>query len=372
MPFSRKKQTQAGRLAFFLPDLGGGGAERVVLTLINGFIERGYEVDLVLGSRTGSLLPFIPAGTTVFDLGSPRLRHAVGGLVRYLKARRPDALHAMMWPSPVIAIIARSIARVGTRIIGSEHVVLSKTPMALKKRLVRNITRWAYLKADGLIVVSKGVAKDLCAFVGIPRNRIMIIYNPLTLPEVLPGIDVAAGHWRAGTKKILAVGELKAEKNYPLLLNAMVLLRERDPAVSLLILGEGSLGESLKRQVAAAGLEDCVIFAGFAHDVWPYYSAADVFVLSSNVEGFGNVLVEAMHAGTPVVSTDCLSGPGEILAGGQFGALVPCDDPNALAEALHVALSTPHDPEVLRRRAWALSGSDLIDKHLAAMLGEAR
>lgn len=337
------------------------------MTLIEGFIARGYEVDLVLASRTGSLLPLIPAGVTVFDLGSPRLRHVVGGLARYLKTRRPDALHAMMWPSPVIAVVARSFARVGTRIIGSEHVVLSKTPMGLASRTARALTRWAYLKADRLIVVSRGVGQDLSAFVGIPNNRITTIHNPLMLPETLPDSDVAAGYWHHGTRRVLAVGELKVEKNYPLLLRAMALLRTRD-AVSLLILGEGTLEQELRRQVASEGLEGQVIFAGFVHDVWPFYAAADVFVLSSDVEGFGNVLVEAMHAGVPVVSTDCASGPREILADGEFGTLVPCDDPAALAQALDATLSAPRDSERLRRRAQALSGSDPVDKHLAVML----
>jgi glycosyltransferase involved in cell wall biosynthesis len=360
---------QGRRLALLLPNLGGGGAERVALAMLQGFLDRGYEVDLVLAKRCGSLLQLVPKGVEIIDLDAPRLRQVLFPLTRYLRERRPYALHAMMWPMPLLAVLASAMARVGTRIIGSEHVVLSKTPMGLRNRLIRNLTRRAYLKADGLIVVSKGAAEDLSTFIGIPRNRIMVIHNPLLLPEDLPSIDVAAKYWKAGTKRVLAVGELKAEKNYPLLIRAMDFLCKNDP-VSLLILGGGSLEGSLKQQVAAAGLEHCIIFAGFAHDVWPYYAAADVFVLSSDVEGFGNVLVEAMHAGVPIVSTDCPSGPREILAGGEFGALVPCDDPAALAEALRVTLSTAHDPEVLRRRARSLSGSELVDRHLAAMLGD--
>ena len=356
------------RLALFLPDLGGGGAERVALTLMQGFLERGHEVDLVLGVQKGSLLPLIPAGVNVVDLGSTRLRHALGGLVRYLKRRRPDALHAMMWPAPLLAISARMIARVDTRIVASEHVVLSKTPMGLSSAWLRALTRRLYSRADRLIAVSHGVADDVSAYLGIARDAITVIYNPLTLPADLVDDPAVQSFWPAGTKRLLAVGEMKAEKNFALLLRALALLRH-DVAVSLLILGKGSLEEELRGMVCRLGLTDQVVFAGFAEDVWPFFMAADLFVLSSDVEGFGNVLVEAMHAGVPIVSTDCPSGPREVLDHGAFGTLVPCNDAPALARAIRTALDAPRDPRRLRARAQQLSGDHLIDKHLDAMLG---
>lgn len=356
------------RLALLLPDLGGGGAERVALALLQGFLDRGYLVDLVLARRQGALLPLVPGAVEVVDLGAAKLRQLVLPLVRYLREQRPYALHAMMWPLPLLAILARALAGVDTRIVGSEHTTLSTMPHGLRRRVVRVLTRRAYMRADGLVGVSAGVADDLSAFVGVPRDRITVIHNPLLLPGSLPNRTVAAARWPAGTKRILAVGALKAEKNYPLLLRALARVRGRIPA-SLLILGDGPLKNALKKQVADLGLTNAVVFAGFEIDPWPYYLAADLFVLSSDFEGFGNVLVEAMHAGLPVVSTDCPNGPREILDGGRFGALLPCDDEVALADAIYGASHSIHDQDGARARARTLSGREAMTKHICLMLG---
>ena len=363
------RETEHGRrLALFLPDLGGGGAERVALAMIQGFLDRGYAVDLVLAQRTGALLPLIPEEVHIVDLHAQRLRQVVFALARYLRERRPAALHAMMWPLPLLAIAARTLARVDTRIIGSEHTTLSQAPHGLRHRIVRAITRRAYLKADALVAVSAGTAADMATFLGLPRERIAVIHNPLQLPAMVPSGDAVLDRWPAGTRRLLAVGELKAEKNYPLMLRAMARAR-RDIPVSLLILGDGSLRPDLTRQIAAEGLGDTVVLAGFDNDVWPYYAAAELLVLSSDTEGFGNVLVEAMHAGTPVLSTDCPSGPREILDGGRFGTLVPCGDDAALAQGIVGALAREPDRAGLRARAADLSGSRAIDRHLAVMTG---
>ena len=358
------------RLALFLPNLGGGGAERVALAMIQGFLDQGYAVDLVLARREGALLPLVPADAQIVDLGAAKLRQAIGPLVRYLRERRPHALHAMMWPLPLIAVLARGIAGVRTRIVGSEHTTLSTMPHGLRHRAVRAVTRWAYQKADALVTVSAGVADDLSAFVGVPRDRIAVIHNPLLLPMELPDPQIAAGRWPAGTKRILAVGALKSEKNYPLLLRALMRVRER-MAASLLILGDGPLRSALEQQIADLRLDEAVVLAGFETDPWPYYVAADVFVLSSDCEGFGNVLVEALHAELPVVSTDCPSGPKEILAKGVYGDLVECGDDVALADALMRQLGKGRIAGAGHRiRARALSGEGAICDHLALMIRE--
>ena len=355
------------RLALFLPDLGGGGAERVGLALLQGFLERGHPVDVVLARRKGALLPMVPAGVEIVDLGTAKLRQVVPPLARYLRERRPHALHAMMWPLPLLAMVARAIARVDTRIIGSEHTTLSAMPHGLRHRVVRALTRRAYLRADGLVAVSAGVADDLSAFLAIPRDRITVIHNPLSLPASLPH---PAMRWPAGTKRILAVGALKVEKNYPLLLRALARVRERVPA-SLLILGEGPLRGTIERQIADLGLSDAVVLAGFDTDPWPYYAAADLFALSSDCEGLPTVLIEALHAGLPIVSTDCPSGPREILVGGTYGALTPCGDERALADAMVRRLKDDRimSDGRLKARARDLSGVGPLQDHLALMTG---
>lgn len=356
------------RIALFLPDLGGGGAERVALALLQGFVDEGHAVDLVLAKRRGALLPLVPQGVEVIDLGATKLRQVVMPLVRYLRRRRPQALHAMMWPLPLIAVIARAIAGARTRIVASEHTTLSTMPHALRRPFVRALTRWAYSRLDAIIGVSAGVAEDLANFIGLPRERILVIHNPLLLPAQLPDPQCMASCWPAGTKRILAVGALKSEKNYPLLLRALARVRERVPA-SLLILGDGPLRSELEAEALASGLGDAVTFAGFTSDPWPYYAAADLFVLSSVFEGFGNVLVEAMYAGLPVVSTDCPNGPREILLNGEYGVLVPVGDEEGMSTAICESLEkTVLIPTRQQAQARALSGSGPLRDHLKIMM----
>jgi glycosyltransferase involved in cell wall biosynthesis len=361
--------SNARRLALFLPNLGGGGAERVSLAMIQGFLEQGYTVDLVLARKEGSLLPLVPVGVDIVDLGTNRFRQALRPLIRYLRERRPCALHAMMWPMPVLALLARFFARVDTRIIVSEHTTLSARPNGLRRRPIRLLTRRAYLKANGLVAVSTGVADDLSAYIGLPRDRITVIHNPLQLPGVLPAAGIVSALWPANTKRILAVGALKPEKNYPLLLRALAKVREHVPA-SLLILGEGQLRAELEQQIDAMALGDAVVLAGFDTDPWPYYRSTDVFVLSSDTEGLPTVLIEALHASVPIVSTDCPNGPYEILGGGAHGALTPCGDEQALATRIETALSTAEKPKAGPARAAELAGKDQLNKHLALMIGK--
>jgi len=353
-------------LALLLPDLSGGGAERVALALIQGFIDRGHAVDLVLVNRRGPLLALVPPGVKVIDLAAPKLRHMVLPLARYLRQRRPQALHAMMWPLPLIAVAARALARVDTRIIGSEHTTLSTMPHGLRHRAVRALTRAAYIRAHALVAVSAGVADDLSTFVGVPRASITVVHNPLQLPVTLPDRMIAMDRWPMSTRRILAVGALKSEKNYPLLLRALAKVRERIP-VSLLILGDGPLREALEAQVAQDGLGDMVVFAGFDTNPWPYYVAADLFVLSSDSEGLPTVLIEALHAGLPIVSTDCPSGPREILEDGRYGGLVLCNDETSLANSIAKYLNKDADYVKSKYRASELAGPDNIVKHLIAM-----
>ncbi|MBH9538457.1 glycosyltransferase [Novosphingopyxis sp. YJ-S2-01] len=357
------------RLALFLPDMGGGGAERVALALLEGFLERGHPVDLVLSERKGPLLEMVPKEVEIFDLHAPRQRSTLLPLTRYLRERRPFALHAMMWPLPVVSVMARILAHVDTRIVGGEHVTLSYMPFALRHKVVRAVTRFFYRRADGLTAVSEGVADDVATLIGLPHEYFEVIYNPLLLPAEPVSEDDMRDLWPDRTHRLLAVGELKNQKNFSLLLEAMAILRKRGD-ISLVILGEGECEEELRQQMNALGLSDCVTFAGFHKDIWRFFNAADLFVLSSDYEGLPTVLIEALHAGLPIVSTDCPSGPDEILEGGIYGELVPLRDPVALARGIEKMLGVDVSPSNQRARAVELSGRNAIERHRNLMLGE--
>ena len=360
-----------GRIAFLLPNLRGGGAERVALRLIGDLVARGHPVDLVLMEAAGELMPLLPRSVRVVDLGAARIRDVFRPLRRYLRATPLDGLQISMWPLTVVGVLAHRAARSRARVVVSEHITLSKQYGhfgRLRRRLLRASIRVAYPLADARVAVSEQAADDLARISGIARAGITVIYNPVSRPAAPPDDGTARRISNGASARIVTVGSLKAQKNQALLVDAFALLRrERD--ARLVIVGEGELRGELEAQVAALGLGDDVALPGFFLDPWPFYDSAQVFALSSDYEGYALVLIEAMRAGLSVVSTDCESGPREILDGGTFGRLVPCGDPAAMARALADALDHPADPAVLQARAALLSGPDKSDDYWRLLTG---
>lgn len=317
----------------------------------------GHKVEFVLLRACGELLPEAQSNFVVSELDCPRIRQVPVVLARYLRARRPDALLAQMWPLTVVAPFAGYLSRDSHRctIAVTEHNTLSiqYRGRGLAHELsLRASTAVGYRLADARVGVSAGVAADMSRLSGIARRRFAVIHNPIPkqLPPSPSEINQLQASWGEGSgERILTVGSLKPQKNQCLLLNALAKLSHKK--ARLLLVGKGSEEAALRRLVDSLGIANRVVFAGFVQDPRPYYSAADLFVLSSNYEGFGNVIVEALSCGTPVVSTDCPSGPREILQNGKHGILVPIGDTEALAGAIDAALSQPHDKERLRARA---------------------
>lgn len=356
------------RISVFVPDLRGGGAERVNLLLLLEFVRRGYSVDLIVLRRQGALLEQVPATVRIIDLKADRIRQGMMPLIRYLQEVQPDALMASMWPLTTLAVLCVKLIRFRGRLILSEHSSLSLSPQnsGLSGRALRASMRWANSKADEVVGVSAGVLKDLHGL-GLPKDFGKVIHNPIVLSSerLLPEskncrswIDHAPG------RRVLAVGSLKSAKDYPTMLRAVRRVVDSCGNISLLILGTGPLQNDLEGLICSLGLDDHVHFGGFVSDPGPFYRAAGLFVLSSAWEGFGNVIVEAMAAGTPVVSTDCRSGPAEILENGRYGRLVPVGDYEALAEAIIESLDAKHDTEALQARAADFSVEKIGQEYL--------
>ncbi len=367
--------TAAKSISIVLPDLRGGGAERVALNLANGFARRGYVVEMVLLSATGTFLADLDPDIRIVDFKARRLRDALFPLVRHLRIRRPDALLAFMWPLTVIALWAKWLARSKTRVVVAEHTTWSRDEIVCSvfaRWLVRNTMRYSFPSANAVVAVSLGAADDLASFTNLDRAAIRVIYNPVVgIPPNFSDELHAPEKWWSGTHlRILAVGALKPIKDYDTLLDAFVILRQQVNA-RLLILGEGNCRAKLEEKLIHFGLEGSVFMPGFVKDLAPYYKRADLHVLSSTGEGFGNVLVEALEAGTPVVSTDCQSGPREILLNGKFGSLVPVGDADALAKAMSIALFSTHDAELLKSRALDFSIEKAVNKYIDLLFPDA-
>ncbi len=357
------------RLSFFLPDFVAGGAERVALTQIEWFLNHGSEIDLVLAQAKGEMLELLPKEVAVFDLKAKRLRNSILPLAAYLRERQPDAIQAFMWPITCNAVIAHRLSGSRSRLVLSDHTTMSLAHAhlgPLKRAALRQSIRRLYPLADARISVSSDAADDLARLSGIDRRSLTIIYNPVSRPP--ERIQPAHERWRASGARILTVGKLKPVKNHRLLLEAFAELAARRDA-QLMIVGNGELKDELTSRAAELEIEDRLIMPGFSLDPWPYYASADLFVLSSDYEGYPVVLIEALLSGSNVVSTDCRSGPREILDGGRFGRLVPVGDAQSLAQAMDEALDRPLESQLLKRRADELcSGS--LEAYREVMTGE--
>ncbi len=356
------------KIAVLIPDLRGGGAERVNLLLLNEFIKSGHDVDLLLLCKQGELLIEVPEQARIIDLRAGRIRKAFMPLARYLRARRPDALLVSMWPLTTLAILAAFFSRYRGCVVTVEHSALSLSPQnnGISGFVLRASMRWLNAYSDVVVGVSAGVIEDL-KLLGLPTCLCRVIHNPIAISDTSeipeswkehPWVNCADSH------RLLSVGSLKQAKDYPTLLHSVKMLVDSGCDVSLLILGNGPLQAQLEELCLAIGIDKHVHFGGFALDPGPFYRAADLFVLSSKWEGFGNVIVEALAAGTPVVSTDCKSGPSEILKNGEYGRLVPVGCPSALAKAIEESLLEPYDPEVLKARAKDFSPEIIAKRYL--------
>jgi len=344
------------RVAIVLPSLLPlGGAERVAINLAFDFIARGVAVDIVLLNEPHDVTGAVPPEARIFKLATPRTRKALWPLVCYLRQERPDAVLASMWPVTVITVVANALAGSPSRVVVSDHIVLSIQYAGwgrLHNFALRASICSAYRFAAARVAVSNGVAADVARLAGMPKYRFEVIYNPISLPDSTEmGRRQAESMWQCRRgNRILSVGRLKPQKNHKLLIKAFERLRDTREA-RLIILGTGELETELREYIEAHGLTGEVVLAGHVSDMTAWYESADLFVLSSDYEGFGNVIVEALACGLPVVSTDCKSGPAEILENGRYGRLVPVGDVDALTRAMAEVLTTDFDREVLRRRA---------------------
>jgi glycosyltransferase involved in cell wall biosynthesis len=358
-------------VALLLPDMRGGGAERVNLNLANEFARMGLRVDMLLIQAVGELLPLLDPSVRVLELGGGRFRMAIRPLTRYLRDRPPASMLANMWPLSAAAVGLAWLCRATTRVVVVEHnawLASERSHEALHRATLRVSARLVFPLAAGVVAVSQGAASDVVALSGLPAARVSVIPNPLVGGHRAAAGETLAPEWSTGHhRKILAVGALKEIKDYPTLLRAFARLVQTVDA-RLLVLGEGEQRMALAELARDIGIADRVTFPGFSTTPERYFREADLCVMSSTGEGFGNVLVEALAVGTPVVSTDCPHGPREILGDGAYGMLVPVGDPEQLASAMAASLGQQHDAQRLIDRASMYSVAGAAASYLDLLL----
>lgn len=367
----QRQSDQPALIALFMPNLAGGGAERVMLTLGRAFVSRGFRVDLLLLQAEGELLDELPSGLKLVSLDVSKPRSSVWPLRGYLRKRRPAVLLSTLSQMNWAACLAVRLAGTDTRCIVREATQLSLVLAGLSvpgRWLRPQLLRWACRNAHHL-AVSKGTASDLSCVLRLPDGAVQVVYNPIIDSGFFERAAEPVEHpwFREGEPPlILAVGRLHAAKGFDVLLDAFARLSRR-VSTHLLILGEGPQRSALEARRHALGLDAVVALPGFVRNPLAYMSRASVFVLSSRREGLPGALIEALANGTPVVATNCPSGPAEILDGGRFGRLVSPDDPESLAEALLAALQggdTIHAPGVWLRQ---FAVDTVVDRYLDLM-----
>ncbi|MFB2837626.1 glycosyltransferase [Floridanema evergladense] len=375
------------RITFLLKSLEGGGIERVVLNLLNHLSQRDdICLDLVVASLTGEYLNQFPPQVRVIDLQirienrSKSYLKLIPAIAKYLQKEKPDYLFSHLPIANVITVMSKVIARVPVSIFLVEHTLLFNSLLQREKRslndrpkrldilpiLLPMIMQWFYPQANGIIAVSKGLARELEMSLKLKPNSVQVIYNPVIDDNLLFKSRLPIEHpWFQPNQPpvLLAIGRLTAQKDYQSLLYAFARFREQFPA-KLLILGEGELRSELEALVSKLSLENDVFLPGFVSNPYAYMSQATALVLSSVWEALPTVLIEAMACGCQVISTDCPYGPDEILEQGKYGWLVPVQDVTALATAMHQALNSPINPDKLKLRSQSFTVEQAVSNYL--------
>ena len=326
-------------VAFFIRSFHGGGAEKVMLSLIKNFIKRGLKVDILLPRAEGQYIDQLPAEVRLINLKSHWIPGSIPKLISYLRKYSPQALIAALHYPSEIAILAKGLARVDTQVLVVEQNTLSaeaKNSSQLSVRLNPLGAKIFYPWADKIVAVSQEVAKDLATTASIDLAKIEVIYNPGITAEIeLKSQESLAHPWLQPGEPpvIVGAGRLHPQKDFPTLIRAFDRVRRVQPA-RLMILGMGPQEAELKALVEELGLSDDVAMLGFVQNPYAYMAKASVFVLSSIYEGLPMILVEALAVGVPIVATDCPGGTAEVLGHGKYGWLTPVGDSEAIARAI--------------------------------------
>jgi glycosyltransferase involved in cell wall biosynthesis len=358
-----------GRIAIFISFSGQGGVERMTANLAFGFLEQGFEVDMVLVKSREDHLVSVPSGVRQVRLRAKHTITALPGLIRYLRSERPPVLLAVKHRAIKVAVVARWLSGQEFLLAGRLGTTVSAAlegRVRLRKWIWYTGMRIFYRYVDRIIAVSEGVAQDIRNITRLPDSRIHVVRNPVVTEKLF---SLASEHvddpWLAAGDPplVIGMGRLTRQKGFFTLLKAFAKLREtRD--CRLILLGEGELRGELESLAMTLGLSKDVRLPGFVQNPYPFLAKSSLFILSSLWEGSPNSLTESLALGIPVVSTDCRSGPSEILQDGRFGHLVPVGDEKAMCLAMTRTLDNPLPSDTLKGAVREYRLEDSVERYL--------
>lgn len=360
------------RIGIVIYSLAGGGAEKVSVNLGNTFNELGHKVDFILAKQEGELLSELQTDINIFAPKQASAREWKETIQSYSEEQKPDVVLAMMEGAGILSIQACRKQRTKVFVVSHNHFTRhTSKSKRLKERILMPLAAKIYLrKADGIIGVSKGVSDEIRSVSGIIKTKVHTIYNPILNDDFYTKLHAPVSHdmliedrdWLT----VITVGRLTKQKAHEVLLSAIQEISVKQK-VKLLIFGQGERLAELKALAHRMGISEFVSFEGFSSNPFAYIKKSDVFVLSSSWEGFGNVLVEALASGVSVVSTDCYSGPSEILLNGKFGQLTPVGDTHKMAESIIKAKNFHMDKTALKLHLEQFETNSIAKKYLNVM-----
>lgn len=361
-----------GRLAFYLPNLHTGGAEQVTVSIVNGLAARGHDVELLVSRREGNLESRVSpavAVTTLSRFHVPMLGIAahVPAMAQYLRREEPAAVFPQMTHSSVVCLAAARLVETDTLVFPTNHCAYGRaSDGSLKSRTLGRLSRYLLPTADHVIGVSQGVADSIVEELALSPADVSVLHNPVDSEAIYrEGDDPVDQLWLDDDEHpvMLSVGRLEPQKDHETWLRGFARVHETRPETRAIIAGKGSEQERIRALAEELGLSEVVSLPGYVDNQYAFMRRADVFALSSRYEGLPTVLIEALACGCPVVSTDCPSGPDEILDGGTYGPLVDVGDADGLAEAVLATLTHPPDARTLRARAADFDPDVVLDKY---------
>jgi glycosyltransferase involved in cell wall biosynthesis len=318
------------RILSFLPDFGGGGAQRTLINLAASFRQAGHDVILAAAQPDGPARAWVDPQVRTVPVGRGQLRNALFPLARLIRTERPDVILSSVLDANIVAVAARALAGPPR-----PKLVVRETNSHRARGdigfLRQRLTRFAYPRADAVVALSEGVRQELIADYSLPAASVVTIHNPVEVEGLAAEArQVTAPPVSKDGRWIMGVGRLIRQKGFDRLIRAVAALKR--PDVRLVLVGEGPDRDALAAQARDAGV--ALLMPGFVRQPMHWLGAADLFVLSSRWEGFGHVIVEAMAAGAPVIAFDCPHGPRDIVTNRVDGLLLPDGDEEALTRAM--------------------------------------
>ncbi|WP_045216488.1 glycosyltransferase [Desulfonatronovibrio magnus] len=353
------------KIVFYMPSFAGGGAERNSVLVANEFTRLGHKVSIVVDNPSGPNKKSLLDDVKIISLNGSKHFDHIFSLRKHIKNIKPDIIFARVGLSN-IKVLFSTIFCISWKNLIISYENLYEPSAKTGGRLTYVLSFFLTRITGATIAVSEDVKSELVNRFKASRKRIHVLHNPVDLQWIHQQAIETKPSWLEGKQYILSVGRLIYQKDYPTLLKAFAQIAGYCD-LDLVILGDGPKRKEIESLVLELNLSGRVHLPGYLDNPFSVYQGAELFVLSSVFEGFGNVLIEALALGIPVVSTRCPGGPKEILDNGNYGKLVPVGDPNALADAILSTLVNPVDSSSLRLRAKDFSIEHIAEKYLSLL-----